>query len=171
LRRLRKAHQSGKELVEVINRHERELKSIQTIIEIIDDEEALKTEAVTKEIFRLKNVESELVKHLERLDPQQRGPAKQFVHQLMYGSAEERKLASIMTELCHVKTDLLLRISVANVGVQGTVKDQLVANTEVINRVDRFLRKELNGVGLKIAQLVKGRRLSSMFSVTWKLRR
>lgn len=165
LRRLRKAHQSKKELVEVIDQHDCELKSIKTIIEIIEDEEALKTVAVTTEIVRLKNVEGDLVNHLRRLDPGDRGAAKQFAHELIHGSAEEKKLASIMTELCHVKSALLLRIQVASVGVIKAVGDQLVANTEVIDRVDRFLKEELNGVGLKIAQLVRGRRPSRMFSV------
>lgn len=154
----------------MINQHDCELKSIQTIIEVIEDEETLKTASVTTEVVRLKDIEAKLVNHLRRLDPGQRGAAGQFAHQLIHGSAEEKKLAGIMTELCHVKLALLLSIQVANVGVMNAVGGQLIANTQVIDRVDGLLKEELNGVGLKIAQLVKGRRLSSMFSVAWKFR-
>jgi hypothetical protein len=57
---------------------------------------------------------------------------------------------------------LLLRIQVANVGVMRDVQQGLVANTEVIARVDSFLKEEVSGCdGLRIARLLQGRHPSS----------
>jgi hypothetical protein len=59
---------------------------------------------------------------------------------------------------------LLLRIQVANVGVMRDVQQGLVANTEVIERVDQFLKDEVSGCeGLRIARLLQGRRPSSEY--------
>lgn len=155
-------------LVDLLLRHETELKSVKAIIGIIDDEEELRTASVVTELFRLKEVESRLVKLLEQLDPKPSGKVKQFARQFVQGSADEKKLCGIMDELAHVKSDLLLRIQVANVGVMRTMGKQLVANAEVIQRIDQFLREEVgNCEGLRIARLLKGRRPSSESSHTF----
>lgn len=67
-----------------------------------------------------------------------------------------------MNELVHVKATLLLRIQVANVGIMRTMEKRLVANAEVIQRVDEYLRDQVDEYqGLRIAKLLKGRRPSS----------
>jgi hypothetical protein len=169
LGRLRKAHARQKALVDVLAHHEGELASVKAIIGIIDDEEDLRTASVTSELIRLKVVQSKLVKLLEELDPKPRGPAQQFVRQLTKGSSDEGRLSSIMTELGQVKSMLLLRIQVANVGVMHNMEKRLVANTEVIERIDQFLREEIGGCkGLRIARLLKGRLPSSKWS-KWRV--
>ncbi|KAF2686953.1 hypothetical protein K458DRAFT_441624 [Lentithecium fluviatile CBS 122367] len=162
LGRLRRAHQRQKALVDLLHRHETELKSVKTIIGIIDDEEDLQTASVVTEMCRLKDVQRRLVDLLEELDPKPSGKVKQFARQFAQGSADEKKLCGIMGELGHVKGDLLLRIQVANVGVMRTMGKQLVANAGVIQRIDQFLREEVgNCEGLRIARLLKGRRPSN----------
>jgi hypothetical protein len=82
----------------------------------------------------------------------------------MNGSSDDSKMLAIMNELGQVKSMLLLRIQVANVGVMRDVQQRLVANTEVIARVDQFLKEELSGCeGLRIARLLQGRRPSSKY--------
>ncbi|KAF2013027.1 hypothetical protein BU24DRAFT_435314 [Aaosphaeria arxii CBS 175.79] len=162
LGRLQKAHQRQKGLLEVLNRHETELKSVKTIIGILDDEEELHTATVTEEILRLQDVQSKLSKLLDDLDPKPKSKVVQFARQLTQGSSDEKKLCSLMNELGHVKTALLIRIEVANVGVMKGVQKQLVANAEVIQRIDTFLREEFGDFsGLRIARLLKGRRPSN----------
>ena len=164
LRRLRKAHERQKTLAETLERHECQLQSIKVIIGIIEDEETLQTAKVRFEVVRMNGVEDKLVRLLKELDNGSRRAVTQFTYQLVHGSSEEKRLGKIMDELCHIKSDLLLHIQVANVGVMRTVENKLVANAEAIERIDRFLRDELgDGVGLKIAGLVKGRRPSSMY--------
>lgn len=144
--------------MDLLLRHETELNSVKAIIGIIDDEEDLRTELVITELCRLRAVESKLVKKLEELDPRPSGKVKQFARQLVQGSADEEKLCAIMDELAHVKGDLLLRIQVAHVGVMRIMGKQLVANAEVIQRIDQFLRESVGCCeGLRIARLLKGR--------------
>jgi hypothetical protein len=161
LGRIRKAHQRQKALLDVLTQHESELSSIKAMIGIILDEEDLRTANVCSEVMRLKDVQEKLAKLLKELDPMLKKPILQFAHQLTKGSSDETRLSGIMSELGQVKSMLLLRIQVANVGVMRDVQQGLVANTEVIERVDEFLREEVGGCeGLKIARLLHGRRAS-----------
>jgi vacuolar-type H+-ATPase subunit I/STV1 len=165
LGRLRKAHERQKALVDILAHHEGELGSIKAIIGIIDDEEDLRTASVAAELVRLKEVQSNLAKLLEELDPKRKGAARQFVRQLTKGSSDENRLSRVMIELSQVKTMLLLRIQVVNVGVMQNMEKRLVANTEVIERIDQYLREEVGGCeGLRIARLLKGRLPSSKYS-------
>ncbi|KAF1922177.1 uncharacterized protein M421DRAFT_132562 [Didymella exigua CBS 183.55] len=162
LGRIRKARQRQKALLDVIAQHESELSSVKAIIGIIIDEESLRTASVCSEVVRLRGVQDKLVKLLEQLDPRLKTSAQQFSHQLKNGSSDESKMYAIMNELGQVKSMLLLRIQVANVGVMRNVQQGLVANTEVIARVDRFLKEEFSGCeGLRIARLLQGRRPSN----------
>jgi hypothetical protein len=136
--------------------------SVRAMIGIIEDEEDLRTANVCSEVLRLKDVQEKLAKLLRELDPRLKKPVLQFAHQLTKGSSDESRLSGIMSELGQVKSMLLMRIQVANVGVMRDVQQELVANTEVIARVDQFLREEVGGCeGLRIARLLQGRRPSS----------
>jgi hypothetical protein len=149
-------------LPDVLAQHKSELSSIKAIVGIIDDEKDLQTLSVAAELARLRKVQCKLVKLLEELDPTRRGAAQEFARQLTKGSSDEKKLGEIMNELGQVKAMLLLRIQVVNVGVMRDMEKRLVANTEVIKRVDQFLREEVDGCpGLRIARLLKGRLPSS----------
>jgi len=160
LRRLVRAYKSQKDLPQTLNQYNSELESVKAIIGIIEDEETLQTWSVTSEVRRLKDIEEKLVQHLKQLDVAHRGTMKEFTHQLLHGSSDQ-KLAVIMNDLSQVKAALVVRIQVASVGVMRAVGDNVVANAEAVNRIDSFLRDELGDeVGLKIARLLKGRRPS-----------
>jgi hypothetical protein len=162
LGRIRKARQRQKALPDVLAQHESELSSVRAMVGIIEDEKDLRTANVCSEVIRLKDVQEKLVKLLGELEPRLKKPVLQLAHQLTNGSSDESRLSGIMRELSQVKSMLLLRIQVANVGVMRDVHQELVANTEVIERVDQFLREEVGGCeGLRIARLLQGRRPSS----------
>ncbi|KAH9875717.1 hypothetical protein IAQ61_003181 [Plenodomus lingam] len=163
LDRIRSAHKRQKALVSVLERHESELRSIKTLIGIIEDEEELQTPSVGSEMVRLRDVQSKLAELLNKLDPKPKGKVNQFAHQLTQGSSDEEKLSVVMSELSDVKATLLLRIQISNVGIVKTMeKKQLVANAEVIERIDLFLREKVgNCEGLRIAKLLQGRRPSN----------
>ncbi|KAI4673641.1 uncharacterized protein J4E88_008697 [Alternaria novae-zelandiae] len=156
--RLRRANARQKALAEVLARHRSELESIKTIIGIIDDEEDLQIPTVATELVRLQAVQNKLAELLETLDPKTASKVNQLARQLVHGSADEKKLGSIMDELVQVKTLLILRIQVAHIGVIRTIGKEAVVNAEVIKRIDAFLREHIpNCEGLRIARLLKGR--------------
>ena len=161
LARLRKAYERQKNLISMLTRHENELNSIKTIIGIIDDEEDLQIVTVNAELRRMEEVQKKLAKLLERLDPKTKSRANQVARQLVQGSTDEKNLSSVMEELAQVKATLLLRIQVAQVGVIRTMHKEHVANAMVIQRIDRYLRENVQECkGLRIARLLKNRRLS-----------
>ncbi|KAA8623364.1 hypothetical protein PtrSN002B_010267 [Pyrenophora tritici-repentis] len=161
--RLRKAHNRQKALVDVLNRHKNEIESVKLIIGILDDEEELQQLAtVLAELVRMQAVQNKLADLLGTLDPKMRSPVNQFTRQLVHGSADEKKLGSIMDEMSHIKSSLLLCIQVSNVGVTRSIEKEIVANAEVIQRIDQNLREHIqNCEGLRIARLLKGRRPSN----------
>jgi len=156
--RLRRANARQKALAEVLARHRRELESIKTIIGIIDDEEDLQIPTVATELVQLQAVQNKLAELLETLDPKTASKVNQLARQLVHGSADEKKLGTIMDELVQVKTLLILRIQVAQIGVIRTIGKEAVVNAEVIKRIDACLREHIpNCEGLRIARLLKGR--------------
>jgi len=156
LGRIRKAYQRQKALPDIFAQHESELNSLRSIVGVIEDEETLHTAEVSLELVRLKEVEDKLFEFLSDLKPKLKNSVQQFAHLLIKGSRDESKLCNIMNELAQVKSMLLLRIQVANVGVMRDVREELVANTEIISRVDQLLREEIvDCEGLKIARLLQ----------------
>lgn len=135
---------------------------MRAIICVINDEGNLHTVAVSTKLVKLKEVAMVLLRSLEEMKSKSRGPSRKFTYQLVEGSSDEIRLRGVMKEMAQVKTSLLLSIQLANVGVMRDVQNGLIANTRIIERVDQVLRKEIEGSeGLRIAQLLKGRRPSS----------
>ncbi|KAI4907046.1 hypothetical protein J4E90_009940 [Alternaria incomplexa] len=161
-KRLRDANARQKGLPEVLARHYSELKSIKAIMGMIYDEQDLKTPTVAAELVRLQDVSERLAALIKTLVPSTTSKMIQFARQLVDGSADEKKLSAIMGELVQVKAVLVLSIQVAHVGVVRTMGKQAVANAEAIQRIDESFRELVQDCkGLKIAQLLKGRRPSN----------
>ncbi|KAL1643789.1 hypothetical protein SLS61_009104 [Didymella pomorum] len=158
--RMRKAHERQKSLVDVLTRHEDELRGIKAIIGVIEDEEDLHTSSVMAELLRLRDAQTKLAKVLETLDPKAKSKVNQIARQFVQGSSDERKMSAVMDQVVHAKISLLLHIQIANVREVGNVEKRLVANAVVIQRIDESLRELKTCEGLRIARLLKGRRLS-----------
>ncbi|KAF1979582.1 hypothetical protein BU23DRAFT_100983 [Bimuria novae-zelandiae CBS 107.79] len=155
---IRRAYLRQKDLLAVIERHENELNSVESVLGVLKNEKDFHTTRIAKEVRRLKEVQDRLNKLLIQLDPKPRGKISQFTRQLVHGDANEKKLDRIMVELGQVKTSVLLCMQVTTVGVMRNVEKQLVADAVKIERIDANLREALeNYEGLRIAQLLKGR--------------
>jgi hypothetical protein len=124
----------------------------------------LHTASLGVEITRLQLVQHDLAALLKELDPGSKTKINQFARQLLEGSADEKKLSSIMDELAQIKVSILLCIQMANVGVMRDMNKQIVVDAAKIERIDLNLQKQLEQLddyeGLRIARLIKGRRLS-----------
>jgi flagellar hook-basal body complex protein FliE len=164
IKRIRKAYEQQKEIARVLNGYNDELVTIENILQIVRDEEALRTAAVASQLDGIDVLAKRLNQCLKALDPGARGSVRQFTHQLAHGSQDEKALADIMNALGHATSNLSLHVQVANVGLIRTVEDQLVANAEVISRVDNVIQQVFGeGRGLKIAALLKNRHAQGTF--------
>lgn len=163
---LRKAHRRQKDLVYVLIRHEDELDSIKTILEQLNKKENvdLHTTSLGLELVRMQQIQRKLAALLKELDPGSKTKINQLARQLLEGSADEKKLSSIMEELAQVKASIIICIQMANVGVMRNMNKQIVADAAKIERIDSNLQKQLEHLedyeGLHIARLIKGRRPS-----------
>jgi hypothetical protein len=155
IKRVRKAYERQRELASLLDSYKDELVTIKDVLQIVRDEESLRTAAVASQLHGIESLARKLNICLQALDPGARGFVRQFTHQLAHGSKDEEA------------SDLSLRVQVANVGLTRTVGDKLVANAEVIGRVDLVLQQVFGeGRGLKIADLLKNRNTQGTFGCT-----
>lgn len=109
----------------------------------------------------MQQIQRKLAVLLKELYPGSKTRANQFAHQLLEGSADEKRLSSIMEELVQTKVSMLLCIQMANVGVMRDMNIQIVADAAKIERIDSNLRKQLEQLDdsedLRIAWLLKNR--------------
>jgi len=158
--RLRKAYKLQQNVFNVLTTHQNEIASLKGIIRIIaaEEKELLEDPTVATELARMQTVQEKLADLLVTLDPAERGKVNQFTHQLVHGTTEQKKLSDIMFELAQVKSMLLLCIQVSHVGVTRSIRKKIVANADVIRRIDQTLRERVeNFKGLRIAWLLKDR--------------
>jgi len=167
IKRVRTAYERQRELASVLDSYNDELVTIRDVLQIVRDEESLRTAAVASQIDGIESLARKLNICLQALDPGPKGFVRQLTHQLAHGSKEEKTLADIMDALGHAKSDLSLHVQVANVGLIRTVGDKLFANAEVIGRVDLVLQQVFGeGRGLKIAALLGNRPTQGTFGRT-----
>jgi hypothetical protein len=158
LKRVRKAYERHHDLTAVLDKHALEIETINVLIRTIDDEDALQTAVVNSELTKLHAVGAKLVRCLRELDPGNKGRVRQLAHQLVRGTKDEETLADIMKDLDRAKANLSLRVQLANVGLTRMVHDTVLANVEVINRIDRLLAVVFReSHGLKLSGLLKDR--------------
>jgi hypothetical protein len=154
--RICKAYEQQKDLARVLSSHHDELIDIKNIIQVVKDEEVLRTAAITSQLVRIEDLAERPVECLETMDPGTKNSLRQFAHQLVQGSKDEEAIANRMNDLGREKARLSLRIQVANVGLMRTVGDTVVANGKVINRIDLLLQQVFGeGQGLKLAEFLR----------------
>jgi len=153
---VRKAYERHQNLTAALDKHALEIETINTLVFTIDNENALQTAVVIAELDKLYTVGVKLVRCLEELDSGKKGIVRLLAHQLVHGTKDEETLADIMRDLDRAKADLSLRVQLANVGLTRIVHDTVLANFEVINRMDRLLAGVFRkSHGLKLAGLLK----------------
>lgn len=152
---MRKAYDRHQNLTTALDKHALEMETINALVRTIDNEAALQTAVVIAELDKLYTLGVKLVRCLEELDPGKKGIFRQLAHQVVHGTKDEETLADIMGDLDRAKADLALRVQLANVGLTRMVHDTVLANFEVIVRMDRLLAGVFKtSHGLKLASLL-----------------
>lgn len=158
VKRLKLAYERQQELADLFESNLRELKNIQAMIELVEEEDDLQTATVAESLVRLRTTQEKLVAWLKRVEPSRKSPVQQYSHQLVHGSKDHKKLDSIMGELDRIKADLCWAMQAAHVGVTKGVENWVIENNAAIRRIDRRLSRVLGrGKGLNLAKLLKNR--------------
>ncbi|CAI7597741.1 unnamed protein product [Penicillium discolor] len=153
--RLRVAYSSS-----LLNQHHEELRRTESVIRVVHSEGCLETAAVTSELEKMKNLSQELLTLLERLDPGKKSLPRQIAHQLTSGSQDERHLARIVERMNTTKTNIILHVQIAGVGLTRDGQSIIAANAAKISQLGRTVREILgDGQGLRIASLIQNQPL------------
>lgn len=108
----------------------------------------------------MKDLSQELLTFLKRVDPGKKSISRQIAHQLTSGSKDEGHFDSIVKRMNTAKTDIIMHVQLASVGLTRDGQSNIVANTTEINQLDRTIRELLgDGRGLRIASLIKNQTL------------
>ncbi|KAJ5705424.1 hypothetical protein N7536_001113 [Penicillium majusculum] len=153
--RLRVAYSSS-----LLNHHHEELRRTESVIRVVHSEVCLETAAVTSELEKMKNLSQELLTLLERLDSGKKSLPRQIAHQLTSGSQDEGHLSKIVERMNTAKTNIILHVQIAGVGLTRDGQSIIAANAAKISQLGRTVREILgDGQGLKIASLIQNQPL------------
>ncbi|KAJ5462600.1 hypothetical protein N7475_007544 [Penicillium sp. IBT 31633x] len=154
--RLRVVYSRQKAQSSIIEQRYKELQSTESIIHVVHREECLQTAEVISELVKIKDLSQELLALVKRLDPGEKSIPHQIAHQLTSGSKDEGDFNHILNRLNTAKTNLILHIQVAGVGLSLDSQSNIVANTAQISNLDQTMKKLLgDGWGLKIASVIR----------------
>ncbi|KAM3548798.1 hypothetical protein MY1884_009022, partial [Beauveria asiatica] len=154
--RIREAVERHKELPALIEKYSVEVSRIKAIVELVRDEEALKTPNVGDAIIRIRAVSEVLSCHLGKTATT-KGPVHGFFKQLVSGQQLQERLERIMSDLGDSKQDLCLSLQLVSVGLTRGLGDAIQVNISTVNSVDKLLERTLgSGHDLRISRLLKG---------------
>ncbi|KAF2640902.1 hypothetical protein P280DRAFT_480369 [Massarina eburnea CBS 473.64] len=156
--RIRKAYEQQKEFANIVGGHHDELKEIRDIIQLVEEETALRTAAITSQLVTIRDLTKKLIECLNVLDLGDKRPIRKFAHHLVQGSKDQKAIADKMDKLGRAKSSLILQLQVVNVGLTRTVEENIVANVESIKRIDALLQQRFGeGQGLRLAEFLDSR--------------
>ncbi|KAF7514904.1 hypothetical protein PCG10_004293 [Penicillium crustosum] len=159
--RLRDAYSRQQAQPILLAQHHEDLRGTESVIKVVHSQRCLETAAVTSELVKMKDLSQELLTLLERLDPGKKSISRQLAYQLISGSKDEGNFDNIVKRMNTAKTNIILHVQVASVGLTRDAQSNIVANTAEISHLDRTLRELLgDGQGLRIASLLKDRPLN-----------
>lgn len=125
---------------------------------LIKDEANLQTPSVQQHLIVMAEIAEELKALFHRLQAIQRQKTmRRFVHAFRSGDDEEKILEAVLHRLDRARNELILRISVAQVGLMGNINEGFRVSVNVLMDMNRKCTKVL-GKDLALASQLKGRR-------------
>jgi hypothetical protein len=136
-----------------------QLGSLERSLILVRGEEALQTAAVEQQVRSITVLAEELRSFLDALAAeQQKRSISQLIHALKSGDREDRQLADILDRLDRARDVLVLQISVAQVGVVGSLKDGFRVAFGVLMETNKKVNETL-GINLVLAERLKDKAL------------
>ncbi|KAJ9137580.1 hypothetical protein NKR23_g9032 [Pleurostoma richardsiae] len=135
-----------------------QLDGLERSLNLVREEERLQTAGVEQQVEAINKVALELRAFLVRLASvtQQRGSFSQVVYMFKSGDKNDKQLEDITRRLDREKTQLILRISVVQVGLFGNLKDGFRVAFNVLQETNTRV-KEMLGINLRLAERLTAR--------------
>jgi ABC-type transporter Mla subunit MlaD len=135
----------------------KQLEGLVGSLNLVKEEERLQTAAVRQQVTAIIGVEEELRSFFDRLAAeQQRKAISQFFHALKSSDKDDKELEGILKRLDRSRDELVLRISVAQVGLVGNLKDGFRVAFDVLMETNKKVNEVL-GTNLVLVNRLKDR--------------
>lgn len=159
IQEVQKAHESMRETSKAQTTLACQLNSTSKSLVLIRDEPNLQTPSVEQQLTIIVGIAEELKAYFNRLQAvQSRSAMRRFAHAINSGDRDGKSLTRILTELDRARNELILRISVAQVGLMGNLQEGFRGNSNVLMDTNRKCKMIL-GWELTLANQRKGRRV------------
>jgi len=156
---IRTARDNVQAASKTLNNVSRQLEALVQSLSLVKGEERLQTDAIERKVREIIKVAEELRDFFETLQvQQQKRAARRFMHAIASGAKEEKELEGILSRLDSERDDLILRISVAQVGVVGNLDDGFRVVVNILREINEKVKDKL-GVDLVIAKRLGETRL------------
>ncbi|KAF2279093.1 uncharacterized protein EI97DRAFT_431307 [Westerdykella ornata] len=163
IKRIRSARNSPKDLPPVLERHMKTVEETLKIVELIEDQEPLKTENIKSVLLKIQETGKSVTECLQEMNVAlEKGGLKNFVHQMRSGSDDLARLDTLMRDLALSKVDLGVSLELVSVGLTYKVGEAIAVNTAVVEDLNSRLKAQLGDqYGLKLATIVQNRKANA----------
>lgn len=134
-----------------------QLDSIYQSLSLVRDERPLQTAKVEQHCVVIIGIANELEACFDRLQSgQQHGSVRRFFSAMKNGDKDDAELSEILLRLDRAQNELVLRISVAQVGLTGNLNQGFKVSYDLLMDTNRKCQKIL-GTGLQLASQLQSR--------------
>jgi hypothetical protein len=161
IQQVRNARDRVKGAPKTLDSLSKQLRSLEQSLSLVREEEALQTAAVGQQVRGIAEVAEELRSFLDTLAAEgQKRSITQLIHSIKSGDKEDKQLADILDRLDRARDLLVLRVSVAQVGVMGNLKDGFRVACGVLMDTNKKVNEVL-GTNLVLAERLQNRELQN----------
>lgn len=155
VQRVQQARNTIRERSQTLENIAKQLSTLDSTLSLVKQEETLQTKSVEEQLNVIVEVGKELEIFFERLKEEQRKKRiRQFFRALESGDRDMAKQEEIYARLHRANNDLALRISVAQVGLIGNLRDGFRVAFDVLQDVNKHVRR-VTGHNLELAVRIK----------------
>ncbi|CZR65953.1 uncharacterized protein PAC_15853 [Phialocephala subalpina] len=151
IQRLRKARDSINRTSQTLDNITKQLNTLFSTLNLVKEEETLQTASVGQQLQAIVEVAKELSDFFDKVKAEQeRQTVRRFLHALKSGDEEDVELAAIFDRLDKARLELVLRISLAQVGLIGNLQDGFSVAIGVLQETNTNV-KQILGRDLSLA--------------------
>ncbi len=144
VREIRTAREQVRGVTKTLENTSQQLEILEQSLHLVREEKALQTPDVVRQVGAVARIAEEIKIFFSRLAAEQRrNTMSQFVHALKSGDKKDRELREMLDRLDRARGELVLRISVAQVGLVGSLQDRFCATFDILRDVSDTARLAL----------------------------
>lgn len=122
---------------------------------LVKDEPSLQTASVTRQVSAIVEIGEELRAYFDELrQRQEKNSTRQLLHALKSGDGDDKQLSGILDRLDNARSELILCIDVAQVGLIGNLSDGFRVASRTLAEVNEKV-KELSEKSMAPIELTK----------------